>query len=55
MYFIQLNLPLPVNENLSAPLYKIIPFSELLTIFLQPIKLNDQNTLFVATLYMYFL
>ena len=25
-YFIQLNLPLPVNENLSAPLYKIIPF-----------------------------
>ena len=25
-YFIQLNLPLPVNDNLSAPLYKIIPF-----------------------------
>lgn len=43
------------NLNLSAHLYKIIPFSELLTIFLQPIKLNDQNTLLVATLYMYFL
>ena len=55
-YFIQLNLPLPVNENLSAPLYKIIPFFRTTNYFSSAHKIKrSEHSVGCDTLHVFFI